>query len=211
MYLCISAQVAIFIFCLSYVCRFGIKIVTLLLGFFLQQLYAFLYLFLSFIILLNMFFFVVFFFSCFALYKILTFTFTTTNHVTTYRCIVLYIQTLQLQVCIYICFILYVCMYIVIVFMHVYGIFLLLIIIVMARSIIQQCSVYYAGIHIPIYVYILYMYIYPSPFQIPNHTPCIMLSSSHMRNLRGENRVSIPSKSHCLPYQIEGIYNLDLD
>lgn len=101
--------------------------------------------------------------SCFALYKILTFTFTTTNHVTTYRCIVLYIQTLQLQVCIYICFILYVCMYIVIVFMHVYGIFLLLIIIVMARSIIQQCYVYYAGIHIPIYI--LYMYI-PKP--IPN-------------------------------------------
>lgn len=159
MYLCISAQVAIFIFSLSYVCRFGIKIVTLLLGFFLQQLYAFLYLFLSFIILLNMFsFFVIF--SCFALYKILTFTFTTTNHVTTYRCIVLYIQTLQLQVCIYICFIIYVCMYIVIVFMHVYGIFLLLIIIVMARSIIQQCSVYYAGIHIPIYVYIYCICIY---------------------------------------------------
>lgn len=150
--------------------------------------------------------FFVVFFSCFALYKILTFTFTTTNHVTTYRCIVLYIQTLQLQVCIYICFILYVCMYIVIVFMHVYGIFLLLIIIVMARSITIYSSVLYT-----MQAYIYCICIYPSPFQIPNHTPCIMLSSSHMRNLRGENRVSISSKSHCLPYHIEGIYNLELD
>lgn len=162
-YVCVYMY-AIFIFCLSYVCRFGIKIVTLLLGFFLQQLYAFLYLFLSFFILLNMLFFVVFFhFSCFALYKILTFTFTTTNHVTTYRCIVLYIQTLQLQVCIYICFILYVCMYIVIVFMHVYGIFLLLIIIVMARSITIYSSV----------LYTMQAYIYP----------CIYVTQAHSKYL----------------------------
>lgn len=152
-YVCVYMY-AIFIFCLSYSCRFGIKIVTLLLGFFLQQLYAFLYLFLSFFHIIKYVF--LLFFSCFALYKILTFTFTTTNHVTTYRCIVLYIQTLQLQVCIYICFILYVCMYIVIVFMHVYGIFLLLIIIVMARSITIYSRVLYtmqAYIYPCIYVY----------------------------------------------------------
>lgn len=101
------------------------------------------------------------FFCCFALYKILTFTFTTTNHVTTYRCIVLYIQTLQLQVCIYICFILYVCMYIVIVFMHVYGIFLLLIIIVMARSITIYSSV----------LYTMQAYIYPYIQCIPKPIP----------------------------------------